>query len=1305
VDPAQVITVDTTNHTLTRVVLPPVQAVAASTGSNINLSPSSAMTSLDGVTFSATSNGAQGSDVLLLKDQATATQNGLYWANLVSPYTLNRCTEPLTPGRLVHITGGTVNAHTEWLLNTPPPIVVGTTVPTFSRQLVRANVKDFGARGNGNAVFDGQMSSSTNPTHLTCSTSTPFTAADVGKNIVIAGAGASGANLVTTISTYTSSSVVILATACSVSVTGANVQYGTDDSQAIYNAYSSISSGALTFPPGNYFIGTAQNLSSPGIPSTVQVQFEQGAILTPSTPNQVTINGQVGGHPTQQIFGGFGGLSAVTHTTGSGPAIVVSGCPNAPYSFAAQIVVGGLLSSNNVTFQYAINGGPWLPSTPQSTSGSSPPYPYTVPGTGVIINFPAGMYTGTGTGQDTYSWTSTSAIAIASTSSDKLSVKWWGATGNGSTDDTAALQASLTAAVASHVPLVMPATGSPYIISSTLTINTSSGSLQHFGFHWRGQVGTDPVSRSVVLQWNGPTGGTMLAIQCGEGSTIEDIHFNGNAAALYCVQLLPANAFNLRFVRCTFGGVVSYPYWQPNTSYVSGAIVLPKIINGGGGDIGYLYQAGGSGSLKSGDVNTINAWTITIGDTVTDDIGPGANITWMNIGPSPACFIVGDGTGTPISQCVWRDCAFGSSSPYTAAGWRCIGGGNVKDFYLDNCEFSLLGRGVDWTGSSGNLQVTFPSMEESQETDFYQGGGGVLTVVGMNSEASAAVLTGAGANVLTSARFIGGYWAGSAGTFAAPGSINYGATIHYGGALTISDSYLADGSNAFPHIMLNNAGAPNASGPDDSPSIFEAVNCAFAGMTENRFFDSSGNDILNNTTGGAQPEYKFEDVGIYLRGNTGSGTGGAEPFLVLPDVVGTNIRSNRQQVGLSEPNSQISLGITIKEQGYLTGSVYRIHVPYTAWIAAATSQVLNLGGLYPPFTIKEVYCLTTDGYVGTPTTPQLSLGRGQGTATSLLVAHDVMSAVNKPISTSDLGADFTSSPFGVLTSLGPAGESVIAEYPTATEDFIQLTMTATGAGSPNLGNGLTSNFTQGATDVVVVAEFLPKVSSLAGSFLPTSLSGCVLWLRSDMGVTQASGSVSKWADQSGQGNDCIQNTGANQPSVVSSWQNGQTGIRTTSTQWLASANFSSYGVLGSVILVCALANGSSTIVACDCRFSASDSLMILGEATNLIAFQDDSSTLGATTSTEVVSPCTIVGVGAITGNPTKSLFVNGQKIFTATVTGYGGQIDGFTVGNQNSHTTGGVTVGEMIVYDRQLSDGEVAALQAYLRAFWATPAS
>jgi hypothetical protein len=48
-------------------------------------------------------------------------------------------------------------------------------------------------------------------------------------------------------------------------------------------------------------------------------------------------------------------------------------------------------------------------------------------------------------------------------------------------------------------------------------------------------------------------------------------------------------------------------------------------------------------------------------------------------------------------------------------------------------------------------------------------------------------------------------------------------------------------------------------------------------------------------------------------------------------------------------------------------------------------------------------------------------------------------------------------------------------------------------------------------------------------FNPKSIPGCVLWLRSDIGVTVAAGLVTRWADQSGAGNDFTGGVGTEPP--------------------------------------------------------------------------------------------------------------------------------------------------------------------------------
>lgn len=53
-------------------------------------------------------------------------------------------------------------------------------------------------------------------------------------------------------------------------------------------------------------------------------------------------------------------------------------------------------------------------------------------------------------------------------------------------------------------------------------------------------------------------------------------------------------------------------------------------------------------------------------------------------------------------------------------------------------------------------------------------------------------------------------------------------------------------------------------------------------------------------------------------------------------------------------------------------------------------------------------------------------------------------------------------------------------------------------------------------------------SSVSVPFTPTSISGCINWSRSDLGITLGTG-VATWTDQSGNGNNLVQATGSKQP--------------------------------------------------------------------------------------------------------------------------------------------------------------------------------
>jgi len=63
---------------------------------------------------------------------------------------------------------------------------------------------------------------------------------------------------------------------------------------------------------------------------------------------------------------------------------------------------------------------------------------------------------------------------------------------------------------------------------------------------------------------------------------------------------------------------------------------------------------------------------------------------------------------------------------------------------------------------------------------------------------------------------------------------------------------------------------------------------------------------------------------------------------------------------------------------------------------------------------------------------------------------------------------------------------------------------------------------------------LTSVRQLNTSFSPINISGCVLWLRADLGVTLNTTTVSAWADQSGNGNNFSQGTANKQPTFTAS---------------------------------------------------------------------------------------------------------------------------------------------------------------------------
>lgn len=114
-------------------------ARAATVGSNITLA-GGAPNTLDGVTLVA-------NDRILVKDQTTASQNGVYYVTTLGTGangTWTRTTDAdqageLTSGAIIAIEEGTINADSQWMLTTDGIITIGTTSLTFTRKDVSAS--------------------------------------------------------------------------------------------------------------------------------------------------------------------------------------------------------------------------------------------------------------------------------------------------------------------------------------------------------------------------------------------------------------------------------------------------------------------------------------------------------------------------------------------------------------------------------------------------------------------------------------------------------------------------------------------------------------------------------------------------------------------------------------------------------------------------------------------------------------------------------------------------------------------------------------------------------------------------------------------------------------------------------------------------------------------------------------------------------------------------------------------------------------------------------------------------------------
>jgi len=213
---------------------------------------------------------------------------------------------------------------------------------------------------------------------------------------------------------------------------------------------------------------------------------------------------------------------------------------------------------------------------------------------------------------------------------------------------------------------------------------------------------------------------------------------------------------------------------------------------------------------------------------------------------------------------------------------------------------------------------------------------------------------------------------------------------------------------------------------------------------------------------------------------------------------------------------------------------------------------------------------------------------------------------------------------------------------------------------------------------------------------PADLTDVELWLRADLGVTQSGGQVSTWADQSGNGNDFVQATGANKPTTGVTVA-GQTALDFSGSQWLHCTNSFNFRPMW-VFVICERTGTSSNV----CALFSTDEPGLAGQSigwdtSNIFQIEvkkgSPFSSMGAGATIPINTPMCLTCGWVDTGlsSPYADPSMNGVRTFS----GAGGPYNALTstagsdVGAYDASATFGVKakIAEVVVVSAQINAG------------------
>ena len=484
------------------------------------------------------------------------------------------------------------------------------------------------------------------------------------------------------------------------------------------------------------------------------------------------------------------------------------------------------------------------------------------------------------------------------TPAGKLSVKWWGAKGDGSTDDTNAIQALFTTigGISNNNALTLhfPAATGFYKITSTLLLSTSRGA----GINIEGPgIGLTP--SGAWIQWHGAVGGIMMECRGLTNATISNITFDGNFLATTGLWIHSNQGFGgagssgVRIDRCTFTGCCD------------------TVVSGNHG----------SSLLLIGETSGPEYQTDTLA----------------------------------VRDCFFQGC---SDNPgfTTGYGFNNVSGANAKDYLIEGCQFASMEVGifnsggdntvVRWCGF-GSMHVGAASL--TPPVSLLPGvciltGGENLTVMDCASESGQSSNAGApkfDTQFLADigiAHTVGSALLMSNNLTTSTTNLASGATVHYGGqAVTILGNYsiiqyggrlsmignIIDGSGGGTNpVSIGVGNTIPDSGPGDG--FFSLNNCYRFTVGAVDVFDGSSNSLTKSDYANVN---RLELISFGDMGGDYSGSSGEllKPLFGMPTQMGA--------IAPFLTSGFITPGVTARRVAEPRTTTTELVIPYTLFVA------------------------------------------------------------------------------------------------------------------------------------------------------------------------------------------------------------------------------------------------------------------------------------------------------------------------------------------------------------------------------------